>query len=180
MNVPQETDKKKSEVFRARAKALAREPEAIYPAKAVLEVIEFGLAHERYALEAAYVREVYPLEDLTPLPCTPPFILGLVSVRGRIFPVIDLKKLFDLPDTGIADLHRILIVQTADLEFGILADMIAGVRTLSLEDIQAPLPTLEGIRAAYLKGVTAERVAVLDAGLILADPRIIVHEEVPG
>ena len=118
------------------------------------------------------------MEELTPVPCTPAFIRGLVNVRGRIFPVIDLKKFFDLPEQGITDLHRILLVQTADMEFGLLADTIAGVRKIPLAAIQPSLPTLTGIRAEYLRGVTADRLVILDAAALLGDRRIIVHEEV--
>ena len=166
------------EILRARAKALAREPETRQIAAAALEVIEFGLAHERYAIEAAYVREVQPLEDLTPLPGTPPFVAGIVNVRGRILPVIDIRKFFDLPEPGIADAHRILLVHTAEMELGILADTVAGVRSVPLDTIQSSLPTLTGLREEYLKGVTAERLIILDVARILADRRIMVHEEV--
>lgn len=165
-------------ILKERARGLARETAPRGTAETVLEVIEFGLASERYALAAAAVSEVHPLEELTPVPCTPAFIRGLVNVRGRIFPVIDLKKFFDLPEEGITDLHRILLMETAELQFGLLADTIAGVRKIPLASIQASLPTLNGIRAEYLKGVTADRLVILDAAAILADPRIIVHEEV--
>ena len=47
-------------------------------------------------LSPDFVREVYPLKDYTPLPCTPPFVLGLVNVRGQIISVIDIKKFFDI------------------------------------------------------------------------------------
>jgi len=167
-----------SEILRARAKALAREPETRQTAVAALEVIEFGLAHERYALEAVYVREVQPLEDLTPLPGTPPFVAGIVNVRGRILPVIDIRKFFDLPEPGITDAHMILLVHTAEMELGILADTVAGVRSIPFDAIQSSLPTLTGLREEYLKGVTAERLVILDAARILADRRIIVQEEV--
>src|SRR5687768_2140813 len=86
------------QILRARAQALARPARHVPLAEASLEVLEFRLAQERYALETRYVREVYPLKDLTRLPCTPPFVLGIVNVRGRITPVIDIKKFFDLPD----------------------------------------------------------------------------------
>ena len=92
--------------------------------------------------------------------------------------MIDLKKFFDLPEQGITDLHRILLVQTADMEFGLLADTIAGVRKIPLAAIQPSLPTLTGIRAEYLRGVTADRLVILDAAALLGDRRIIVHEEV--
>jgi purine-binding chemotaxis protein CheW len=101
-----------------------------------------------------------------------------VNVRGRITPVIDIKKFFDLPDTGLTDLHRIILVRGNDLELGFLADITVGVRNIPVDSLQTSLPTLTGIRADYLKGVTAERLVVLDLDRILADPKIIVHEEV--
>ena len=166
------------QILRARAQALARPPETAPDEGASLEVLEFSLALERYAVETRFVREVHPLRDLTPLPCTPPFVLGIVNVRGRILPVLDIKKFFDLPDQGLTDLHRIILVHGNDLELGLLADAIVGTRTIPVDDLQPPLPTLTGIRDEYLKGVTAECLVVLDLDRILSDPEIIVHEEV--
>ena len=166
------------DILRARARALARTPERPPVAAAMLDLLEFRLAAEHYALETRYVREVCPFKDLTPLPCTPPFVLGLVNVRGRILPVLDLKKFFDLPEKGMTDLHCIILVRGGDLEFGLLADAIVGVRTIPVASLQASLPTLTGIRDDYLKGLTAERLVVLDLTRILTDPRIMVHEEV--
>ena len=178
MSAENKTEKSRRDVLRARAKALARQPENRQATVAALEVIEFGLAHERYAIEAAYVREVHPLDDLTPLPGTPPFVAGIVNVRGRILPVIDIRKFFDLPEAGITDAHKILLVHTTEMELGILADTVVGVRSIPLDAIQSSLPTLTGLREEYLKGVTAERLVILDAARILADRRIMVHEEV--
>lgn len=166
------------QILRERARALARRPPPALEAQTHLEVLEFGLAQERYALESRYVIEVCPLKDLTPLPCTPPFVLGIVNVRGRILPVLDLKRFFDLPQQGFTDLHRIVLVGGNDLTFGLLADAIVGVRSVPVASLQASLPTLTGIRSEYLKGVTAERLVVLDLTRILADPKIIVREDV--
>jgi purine-binding chemotaxis protein CheW len=166
------------EILRSRARALARVPERAAEAGAVADLLEFRLAQEHYAIESRLVQEVCPFKELTPLPCTPSFVLGIVNVRGRIVPVIDLKKFFDLPEKGLTDLHRIILVRGSDLELGLLADDIAGLRSIPVESIRAVPPTLQGIRADYLKGVTAERLIVLDLGRILADPRIVVNEEV--
>lgn len=164
-------------ILRARARTLARAPEREVSGPTI-EVVEFSLAYERYALETACIAEVYPLEDLTPLPCTPAFVLGLVNVRRRIFPVIDLKRFFDLPEQGITDLHRILLVDAQGLKFGIVADAIAGVRQIPLARLQPALPTMNGIRVEYLKGITPDRLVVLDGNAVAADRRILVHEEV--
>jgi purine-binding chemotaxis protein CheW len=167
-------------VLRARAQALARVPQRAPAADSMLELLEFRLASERYALESRHVQEVHPLRELTPLPCTPPFILGIVNVRGRILPVLDLKKFFDLPERGLTDLHRIILVRGHGLELGLLADVIVGVRSVAADSLQPSLPTLTGIRADYLKGVSEERLVVLDLDRLLADPKIIVHEEIDG
>jgi purine-binding chemotaxis protein CheW len=166
-------------ILRERAQELARIPPAPAPGT-MLELLEFGLASERYALERRYVQEVHPLRELTPLPCTPAFIVGIVNVRGRIVPVLDLKKFFQLPERGLTDLHRTIIVRGHDLEIGLLADVIIGMSSVPAESLQPSLPTLTGIRADYLKGVTERRLVVLAVDRILTDPKIMVHEEVEG
>lgn len=170
-------DQKKT-VLKARAKALAKEPTGTTAADAGLEIIEFVLAYEHYGLETVHVREVHPLKDITPLPCTPAFVCGIINLRGQILTVIDLKKFFDLPEQGIADLHQVIIVRAADMEVGILADVVVGVRSVAEEATQQSLPTLTGLRREYLKGVTNERLVILDAEKILSDQRLVVHEEV--
>lgn len=161
-----------------RARALAREPGDAQPDAAALDVVVFRLAHERYAIETAYVSEVHPLDDLTPLPGTPAFVAGIVNIRGRILAVVDLKKFFDLPESGITDAHQLVLVRAGDVAFGILADVVDGVQSIPADALQASLPTLAGVREDYLQGVTAERLVVLDAARIVADPRLIVHDEV--
>jgi len=165
-------------ILRERALALALEPGAAQAPEHGIEVIEFGLAHERYAVESAHVREVYPLENLTPLPCTPAFVLGIVNLRGEIVSVIDLRKFFDLPQTGLPDLNKVIVLESARMVFGILADVIHGVRCIPLAEIQPSLPTLTGIREKYLKGITAQRTVVLDAAKLLADEDIVVQQRV--
>jgi len=165
-------------ILHERAIALARPPPTAASPHESLELLEFKLASERYAVETRHVVEVHPLRDLTPLPGTPPFIRGIVNLRGRILPVFDLKKFFDLPEQGLTDLHRIIVVRGNDLELGLLADVVAGVRSLALEKLAPALPTLSEIGAEYLKGVSDERLVVLDLDRIFADPKIIVHDEV--
>ena len=165
-------------VLKARAQALAREPGKAQAADAELEVLEFFLAHEKYAVESQHIREVYPLENLTPLPCTPPFVLGIVNLRGEIVSVIDIKKFFDLPERGLTDLNKVIVLQSGQMLFGILADSIAGVRRIPVAEIQPSLPTLAGIREKYLRGITPDRTILLDAEKLLADEQIIVQEQV--
>lgn len=167
-----------AQILRERALALAVETPAAAEAGAEVEVLEFVLAQEHYAFETAWIREVYPLKELTPLPCTPRFVLGIINIRGRIMSVIDIKRFFDLPERGLTDLDKAIILQDGAMEFGILADQIVGTRWLPVAQIQPPLPTLTGIRSEYLKGVTAQRLILLDAGRLLTARALVVDEEV--
>lgn len=171
-------DEDRQRILKVRAIALAREPEAGATEGERIEVVEFLLADERYALESTYIGEVYPLKDLTILPCTPPFVLGVINLRGKILSVIDLHTFFDLPNRGLSDLNKVIVLHDGAMEFGILADEIVAARWIPRNTLLASLPTLTEIRAEYLLGVTPERLVVLDGGRILADGRIIVHEEV--
>ena len=163
-------------VLTARARTLAAEAAA--PPGAGFEVLEFRLAGEHYAVENSWVREVYPLREFTPLPGTPPFVLGIIHVRGQIVSVLDLKKFFDLPSQGLSDLNKVIVLSNGRMEFGLLADVILGTRRLLNDDLQAPLPTLTDIRAEYLLGVTRQRQVVLDGEKLLSDPAIVVAAEV--
>ena len=139
--------------------------------------MEFLLAYETYAIESRCVREVYPLQNLTPLPCTPAFVLGIVNVRGEMLSVLDIKKFFGLPEKGLTDLNKLIVLDSGAMRFGILADAIVGVRHIPLAEIQPSLPTLTGIREEYLKGVTAGRIVILDAEKLIADEKIVVQEQ---
>jgi purine-binding chemotaxis protein CheW len=168
----------RADILRQRARAMAQEPPQEVEEGATLELHEFVLANERYALESSYVREVYPLKELAPLPCVPRYVLGITNLRGQIVSVIDIKRFFDLPESGLSDLNKVILLSDDGMEFGILADQIVGVRWLARQDLQPVLPTLTGIRAEYLKGVTAERLAVLDAARLIHDGNLVVNEEV--
>jgi purine-binding chemotaxis protein CheW len=71
----------------------------------------------------------------------------------------------------------VLVVCVDDLELGILADAVSGVRSLAQDTLQTTLPTLTGIRMQFLKGISNEQVVVLDAPKILQDPQLLVNQE---
>lgn len=167
-------------ILHERALALAAEPADALHLDQGIDVVEFLLAHERYGIECSCVREVYPLESLTSVPCTPAFVVGIVNLRGEIVSVIDVRKFFDLPQTGLPDLNKVLVLEAGNMVFGVLADAILGVRHVPLADIQSSLPTLTGIRDKYLQGITPERTVILDGAKLLADGDIVVHEQADG
>ncbi len=166
----------KKALLKARAISLAARKES-EAREEHLEIIEFQLASETYGIELSHAREVSLLKELTPVPCTPAFVLGIINLHGRVLSVVDLKRFFDLPNKALTDLNRVIVVRKDSMEVGILADTIHGVRRIRLRELQPSLPTLTGIRAEYLKGITGERLIVLDADKLLSDSKIVVQEE---
>jgi purine-binding chemotaxis protein CheW len=172
---PSEEDVKR--ILKSRAEKIARMKEYKKETASHLYIVEFLLGEEKYGIEVPYLQEVFPLKQLTPLPGTPDFILGIINVRGRIIPIMDIKKFFDIPDKGITDLNRVLIIRKDDIETGILADKIIEVKAVISEELQPPMITLTGIRSDYLIGITSERLIVLDIARIMDDPAIIINKE---
>jgi purine-binding chemotaxis protein CheW len=167
----------KHSVLKARAKALAVEKKDKTGQKESIEIVVFRLASETYGIESSYIREVYPLKDYTILPGTPLFVLGIVNVRGQIISIIDLKKLFNLPEKEPGELNKVIIIHNERMEFGILADTILDYYPVSVDAIQTSLPNISGIGSEYLKGVTNEHLIILDAKKILEDKKIIINQE---
>jgi len=161
-----------------RAIAMAQEPMQKKEASIIIEVIAFTLVTEIYGIESIFVKEVYTLTDFTPLPGAPSYIFGIINVRGQILPVIDLKKFFNLPEKGLGELNKVIILSNGQMEFGILADVVHGTQEIELEDIRGVPSTVTGIGEEYLKGVTKERLIVLNAKRLLSDKSIVVNEEV--
>jgi purine-binding chemotaxis protein CheW len=173
-----DSEVKTKKTLRTRAKELAEATVEEEDSERTLEVVEFSLAYERYGIESSFVREVYPMKEYTQVPCTPNFVLGIINVRGQVMSVVDIRRFFDLPVQGLTDLNRVVVVQWNHMDMGILADRILGVRPVPLNSIQPSLPTLTGIRTDYLRGVTSDRMVLLDVPKMLNDKRFLVNEEI--
>ena len=170
-------DEERHRVLSERARLLARDPENGAEADS-FDVVEFLLGQERYAFESAFVSEVHPLRDLTPLPGTPAFVLGIVNLRGELLPVIDLDQFLDLRKREETAHARVIVLSVDGVRLGVIADSIVGVRSIATGQIQGSLLTLTGLCAESLRGVDGDRLAILDAAAILLDERLVVCEEV--
>lgn len=163
------------QILRDRAQALARPLDPAPTATDVLDLLIFSLAGERYGIEAAYVLETIPLRELTPVPCTPAIVLGVMNHRGRILPVLDLRRLLELPGQGVPPGSRVVAVVAGGMTFGILAEAVAGTAQVGTHDLAPPPASPTGNRQTLCKGVTGTMVAVLDLEALAQDPRIMVN-----
>lgn len=165
-------------ILKKRAEALARPLRERQTLVEPLELLVFSLAGERYAVDTGHVHDVVPLRDVTPLPCTPSFVLGVVNHRGRILPVLDFRRLFGLAGEGVPEGTRLVAVEAGGMRFAIFADNVAGTILVEMRDVMPPPVTFTDDQKAWLRGVTGEMVAVLDLEAMVRASRIVVNEEV--
>lgn len=164
-------------ILKKRAELVALEEKTGAQGEKYFTALEFLLAYEHYAIEIVQVKEVFRIRDLTLLPGTPSFVLGIINIRGEIYSVIDLKKVFDLPDRGLPEFNTVIVMRDETRRFGIVVDLVIGIKQIFNSSLKPPPATLTGNRAGYVKGVTAEPVIVLDGEKILADRGLIVNEQ---
>jgi purine-binding chemotaxis protein CheW len=143
-----------------------------------LQVVVFYLDHETYAIESLYIREVLALKELTEIPHLPSFVKGVTHVRRKILSVIDLKEFLGISNGSKRIDQKTLILEHQAREFAILTDGIEGVRSIPLQTIQGSLPTLTGVRQEFLKGLTIDRLIILDGKRLLENQRLIIQEVV--
>lgn len=162
-------------VLTGRAAKMVR-PEPDTAPEKTTEILRFLLAYQQYGIEMDYVREVILTGEITPVPGAPDFISGICVVRGQIISLVDLRVLFRIPEKGLTDLNRVIVMTNGKLTFGILADTISGVGTIATDRIHAPRPDDLPGGQRYLKGVIDDNTFVIDAGAILRDPSIIIDD----
>jgi purine-binding chemotaxis protein CheW len=152
-------------VLEARARALAR-PVATPASADTLEVLTFGLARERYAIESRSVVEVFRLKDLSSLPGAEQPVFGLTAWRGELLTILDLRAALGLSVAALDDLGWVIVLGEGRPVFGMLADAVHAVVTLAASEVREP-PEGVAARREYVRGVTADAVLVLDAKKLL-------------
>jgi purine-binding chemotaxis protein CheW len=127
-----------------------------------IELLSFRLGGEEYAVLVADVREVLKSYHLTIVPNSPDYILGVMTLRGTVLPVIDLCKRFGLAQATKDEKSRIVVASSADEEAGLLVDRVTGVFKILPDEIK-PVPENIEQGAEFLRGIvrTADRLYIL-------------------
>lgn len=113
----------------------------------------FRLAGELYALDIRRIKEVIRPQKVTPVPKSPPFIEGVINLRGMVVPVIDLRKRFSLPRPNDDRRARIIICVVERKCIGLLVDEATEVCRFSRQDVRPASPFLGGAEAEFILGV---------------------------
>jgi len=125
-----------------------------------------------YGVPIKKVQEIIPMTQPTRLPQVPDFVEGIINLRGKIIPIIDLKKRFGMEPSELTGQTRSIVIEIEGQTAGIVVDEVSEVLRLSTDTIEAPPAVIGGITADYLTGVgkVGDRLLILlDVDKILND-----------
>ncbi|HLZ31704.1 MAG TPA: chemotaxis protein CheW [Chloroflexota bacterium] len=163
-------------VLKLRAEQLAKLT-AASDASEEIEVIVCRLGTEHYAVESRHLRAVQWANGITPVPCTPSYVIGIVSVRGEIVTLLDLAAMIGLTSAPAATSNSlarpVLLLGLAGQRSGLVVDEVLGVQRLKLDRLQ---PSLSG--REFARGVGPDNTVLLDLEHLFGGGRFNISDEV--
>ncbi|HSB67714.1 MAG TPA: chemotaxis protein CheW [Candidatus Methylomirabilis sp.] len=127
------------------------------------QFLTFALGQEEYGVEILKIQEIKGYSAITPLPNTPPYVKGVLNLRGTIVPIVDLRKKFGLPEVEHNQFTVIVVVQVQGKIMGFIVDGVSDVLSVTGADIQ-PTPDLHGqVDTSFLNGLAkaGEKLVIL-------------------
>lgn len=116
-------------------------------------LVTFNLLKEEFGVEISSVQEIIRAADITPVPGAPSHVRGVINLRGKIIPVVDLRRRFSLPEVDSSDDQRIVVVELGSKRIGMLVDSVSQVVKVPVEVVEEMPDEAINVDENYIKGV---------------------------
>ena len=140
------------------------------------QVVVFELGDEKYGTDINTVREIIRMPTVTQMPGTPEHVRGVINLRGRVIPVVDLRTRFRLPATELTADTRVLVVDIAGESIGVVVDAVTEVRRISSGSVESSDATATTEESFYIEGIAKQDEHLL----ILLDLERALANQVPA
>ncbi len=118
------------------------------------QLVVFRLAEGLYGINIAKVSGIERVQDITKVPKTAEYVEGIINLRGKVIPIVDLRKLFCLPPKEKTKDTRIVVVHVGGMPIGCLVDAVTEVLRISTDSVEPPSPMIASVSGEdYLRGV---------------------------
>lgn len=140
----------------------------------LLQLVTFRLSSEEFGVDILKVQEIIRTMEITKVPRAPAFVEGVINLRGKVIPIIDLRRRFGL-DSRDHDKHtRIIVIEINNMIVGFVVDSVSEVLRIPANTVEPPPPVVSGLESEYISGVGK----LEDRLLILLDlDRLLSGEE---
>lgn len=119
----------------------------------LLQLVTFGVGDEEFAVPILSVQEINRMMEITRVPQSPPFVEGVINLRGKIIPVVDLRKKFGMGTTEQTKDHRIIVVEVQSRVIGFTVDRVSEVLRISCDVVDTAPQMVTGVDIDYVDGV---------------------------
>jgi len=120
---------------------------------ALLQLVTFTIGEEEFGVNILQVQEIIRMLDITKVPKAPEFVEGVINLRGKVIPIIDLRKRFGMPPKVRDKSSRIIVVELDNTVVGFIVDAVLEVLRLPAATVEPPPPAVAGLDAEYISGV---------------------------
>ncbi len=124
-----------------------------YDDSELVQLVTFNLAEEEFAINILNVQEIIRMLPITRVPNAPKFVEGVINLRGKVIPVVDMRKRFKLASAAVTEDTRIIVVNLLAQTVGFVLDAVSEVLRLPLSVIDDPPAVVAGIGSEYMNGV---------------------------
>ena len=135
------------------------------------QLVVFDLNDEAYGVEISLVREIIRMQEITRVPRAPEFIEGVINLRGKVIPVVDLRTRFGMARVETTDEHRIVVVDVSGQDIGMVVDAVTEVSRVSESSIEPPSTVITTNDSDYLTGIVktdAKLIILLDIAKVIS------------
>ena len=137
--------------------------------------LTFSLGKESYGIEIRYVTEIIGIQPITEIPELPEYVKGIINLRGKIIPVMDVRLRFKKEQKDYSDRTCVIVVDIRDMSIGLIVDSVSEVMTIPKQDIVQPPQMNKGYQNRYIKSigkVGSEVKLLLDCEMLLNEGEI--------
>lgn len=120
---------------------------------AILQLVTFKLGTEEFGVDILKVQEINKMMNITKIPNAPAFIEGVINLRGKIIPIVDLRKRLGFKEQPYDKSTRIIVVELEGLVLGFIVDSVSEVLRIPENTIEPPPSMVAGIESEYIEGV---------------------------
>ena len=137
--------------------------------------LTFSLGKESYGLEIAYVTEIIGIQTITEVPELPEYVRGIINLRGKIIPVMDVRLRFKKEPREYNDRTCVIVIDIKNISIGLIVDSVSEVLTIPEQDIVDPPQINTGFQNRYIKKIGKignEVKLLLDCEKLLTDDEL--------
>jgi len=129
----------------------------------LLQLVTFNLGNEEYAVAILKVQEINRMKEITRVPNAPPYVEGVINLRGKVIPVVNLRSKFGLDNKENNEHTRIMIMDVQGITMGLVVDSVSEVLRIPSSTVEPTPPMASNISAEFIKGIAKmdERLIIL-------------------